>query len=113
MSDIAKLEEQITELREAVERKDLALKLEKNPEFSKLILDIFCEEECARFVRNSTDPAMPESPRRDALAMAQAAGYLRHWLSMQVVMGRRAEDEIKNIEENINELRHEAAEGRE
>ena len=41
MSEIETIQQQIDELQELVERKDLALKLEKNREFKKLILEIF------------------------------------------------------------------------
>jgi len=110
MSDIANLEVQITELQEAVEKKDLAFKLEKNPEFKKLILDGFCEKECARFARNSGDPSIPKEMREDSLAMAQAAGHLRRWLSVTVRMGLRAEEEIRQAREAITEMHQEGQE---
>lgn len=99
------IEQQIAELQELVERKDLALKLEKNRDFKKLILDGFCETECARFARNSGDPSISPENRADSLAMAQAAGHLRRYLSLCVMQGFRAEDEIRQAKEALEELR--------
>jgi hypothetical protein len=110
MSEIANIEAQITDLQELVEKKDLALKLENNREFKKLILDGFCEADCARFARNSGDPAIPKDQREDSLFMAQAAGHLRRWLSITVRMGLRAEDEIQQHQATIEEIRVEGKE---
>ena len=107
MSTIADIERQITELKELSERKDLALSLEKNSDFVKLILDGFCERECARFARNSSDPALTKEQREDSLAMAQAAGHLRRWLSVTVRMGMHADNEISEARRTIEEMRQE------
>ena len=107
MSEIETIQQQIDELQELVERKDLALKLEKNREFKKLILEIFCEKECARFARNSGDPAISPENRADSLALAQAAGHLRRFLSLCVTQGYRAEHEIVQGKAALEELRHE------
>lgn len=103
MSDSEAVKVQITELRAHVERKDLILKLEQYPEFKKIFHDIFFESECARFARMSADPALPTQNRADAMAMAQAAGLLKIWLSTQIRMGNRAADEIRQIEESIED----------
>lgn len=107
MSETENIQAHIADLKEVVERRDLALKLEKNPDFVKLILDGFCEKECARFARNSGDPAIPKDQREDSLAMAQAAGHLRRYLSFCVRIGNQAENEIKQAEETLDELRSE------
>lgn len=104
------IEQQIAGLQELVERKELALKLEKNRDFKKLILDGFCETECARFARNSGDPSLSQEDRADSLAMAQAAGHLRRYLSLCVTQGFRAEHEIHQAKEALAELRAEGNE---
>ena len=105
MSDVTEIEAQIADLKELVQRKDLALRLEKVPEFKELILDGFCEKDCARFARNSGDPSIEPENRADSLAMAQAAGHLRRWLSMTVRQGLMAEQEIAEGQEALAELR--------
>jgi hypothetical protein len=88
-----------------VDRKNLALALEKNREFKKLILEEFCEKECARFVRMSTDPGLSPENRADALAMAQAPGFLRRWLSVVVRHGIDAESRIVDAKTEIENIR--------
>lgn len=107
MNKISDIEAHIADLQPLVERKDLALKLENNREFQALILKEFCEVECARFARESGNPALSSENRADALLLAQAAGHLRRWLSMVVQMGRRAEHEIGQAKEAIDEMRQE------
>jgi len=107
MSTIAELEQQIEELQELVARRDLALKLEKNRDFKKLILEEFCVNECARYAQNSANPSLRPEERADSLALSQAAGHLRRWLSVIVRMGNQAEHEIKANREAIDEMRAE------
>lgn len=111
MTQTEQLQDQIADHREMVERKDLALKLEKNPEFKKLILEAFCEKECARFARSSSDPALSAEEQKMSLAMAQSAGHLQRWLSMTVQMGMQAERAIKDCEEAIVEIAQNGEEG--
>lgn len=105
--EIESIEAQIVDLKIRVEHKDLALELENNRAFRKLILDGFCETECARFARNSGDPALSKEEREMSLAMAQAAGHLRRWLSMTVKLGFQSENTIRDGEEQLQELRAE------
>lgn len=104
---VEELQAHIERLKELVEQRDMALKLEKNRDFKKLILDTFCVTECARFAQNSADPRLPANERADALALAQAAGYLRRFLSVVVQMGNRAAADIKEAEEAIAEAHKE------
>lgn len=105
MNAILELEGQREKLSEAVERRDLALKLSKNRDFRKLILDEFCEKECARYAQNSANPALDKSGREDSLAIAQAAGHLKRWLSVTVQMGNQAEREIVDLDQALEEAR--------
>lgn len=102
---IHQLEQRNEGLKEAVDRRDLALKLEKNREFRKVILEDFCGSECARYAQASADPNLKPEYRADALAMAQAAGHLRRFLSVIVQMGNKAEEEIRQNREEIDQLR--------
>lgn len=107
MSTVDQLEAQIEQLQELAARRDLALKLEKNREFKKLILDDFCVQECARYAHASADPNLTSEQRADALALAQASGHLRRFLSVVVQMGNQAESEIEQVREAIEEARRE------
>lgn len=107
MSEVFALEKQLADSKEAIERRELALKLYKNPEFKKLILEEFCVNECARYAQSSADPALDDRSRADALNIAQAAGHLRRFLSVIIAMGNQADRLIPDLETAIEEARHE------
>jgi hypothetical protein len=104
---VEELEQHIKALEEMVELRDMAFKLEKNREFRKLILENFCVTECARYAQASADPMLKAEQRADSLALAQAAGHLRRYLSVIVQMGNRASADIREAQEAIAEARRE------
>jgi hypothetical protein len=104
MLQIKNLENQIAANKAQVRRGELAFKLGNIPEFKELIMDEFMTAEVIRNVGLSADPSLPENQRADALAMAQAGGHLKRYLSAQVQMGRVAEREIPDLEASIQEL---------
>jgi hypothetical protein len=110
MSEVHQLEKQLSDSKKLVADKAMALKLSENREFRKLILDEFCVQECARYAQTSADPALPANERADALALAQAAGHLRRWLSVKVQMGNVAERDITELEAALEEARQEQGE---
>ena len=110
MSEVFHLERQLEEYKKVVERRDLAKKLYNNREFKKIILDDFCITECARYAQSSGDPPLTTEQRADALAMAQAAGHLRRYLSVTVQMGNSVEGQIADLEQAILEARQEEGE---
>lgn len=107
MSDVVALEQQLSNAKQLVETRRMALKLSNNHEFRKLILEEFCTNEAARMVQNSGNPALKAEERADSLAMAQASGHLKRWLSAQVQMGAHAEREIANLEAELEIARAE------
>lgn len=107
MSEVSALEKQLSDSKLSIERRQKALKLYNNPEFKSLILEEFCTTECARYAQSSADPALNPEQRADALAIAQAAGHLRRFLSVVVTMGNQAERLIPDLETAIEEARQE------
>lgn len=105
MTQIEALEQQLSDSRLLIEHRDMILKLSGNREFRKVILEGFCEKECARYARQSGDPMLSALERADALAMAQAAGHLKRFLSIQVQIGNTAHNTIPDIEIQLDELR--------
>lgn len=105
MTKIEALEQQLSDSRILVDHRDMVLKLSENREFRKVILEDFCEKECARYARASGDPALTPEQRADALAMAQAAGHLKRFLSVQVVVGNTAANTIPEVEAALEEMR--------
>lgn len=109
MASIEQLEQQKIGMNEAIERRNIAVRLAGNRDFKKLILEYFCVEECARYARQSADPAMDEAAQRDSLAMAQAAGHLKRFLSVVIRMGDDCAGHMAELDEMLDELRAEDA----
>lgn len=110
MSEVYALEKQREDAKELLARRELALKLSRNPEFKQLILQEFCINECARYAQSSGDPALNAEQRADALALAQSAGHLRRWLSVIVTMGNNAERAMPELDDAIEQARQEEGE---
>lgn len=107
MSEVFALESQLADAKKAIERREIALRLYNHSDFKSLIIDEFCTKECARYAQSSADPALNADQRADALAIAQAAGHLRRYLSVIVAMGNQAEGQMANLEQAIEEARQE------
>lgn len=110
MTEVQQLEQQLSNAKQLVAEKNMALKLSDNREFRKLILEEFCVQECARYAQLSADPSLPANERADALALAQSAGHLRRWLHVKIQMGLVAEREIGEVESTIEQVRSEMGE---
>lgn len=108
MSEVKQLEQQLSNAKALIEKRDIALRLFKNRDFRKLILDEYMVQEAARYVQCSGDPALGKEERADALLMAQSTGCLKRWLSVTVRMGNQAESEIGDLDDEIAEARAEA-----
>lgn len=107
MTQIEDLEDQLKQAEEAIELWQKALKLEKNREFKAVILDKFMVEDCAMYARTSVDQALPPEKRAHALAIAQAAGLLKQYLSVICQLGSQANGQIEHIRQAIAEARSE------
>lgn len=107
---VAALEQQKSNAKELIERRNLALKLSRNPDFKKLILKEWMVEEAARMVQVSGDPSLTPVDQANAMAMAQATGHLKRWLSVQCRMGDQAEAQMEELDEALAEARAEEAE---
>lgn len=111
MSEVAQLEQQKDSFKEQIARRDMSVRLAQNPDFKKLILDEFCVQECARYAQQSANPALSEVDQKNSLAIAQAAGHLRRFLSVVIQMGNQAESQMVQLDEAIDDARAEEAAG--
>lgn len=107
MNDVSALEEHKENLKKLVERRDLAVRLSKNRDFRKLILEEFCVNEAAVYVHNSANPALGPNERADCLGIAQAAGHLKRWLTVVGQMGAQAERDIVQTDQALDDARAE------
>jgi hypothetical protein len=109
MSDILQLTRELENEKAVKALKDRLERLLANADFRALILNGFCTEECARYVQMSVEDHIDEEGKKDAIGMAQAAGYLKRWIQIQCTMGEVAEGKISDMEEALSELRAEEA----
>lgn len=109
-SVIEGLENQLAQTKEKVEQAKRIRRLIGNKDFKNLILDGFCRDDAARLVSESGDPVLDPQQRADALAMAQAGGHLKRYLTMQLQQALTAEREIPELEQELEEARADAGE---
>jgi hypothetical protein len=110
VSEITGLEKQLEEAKYFLDRRNLAMRLAKNPDFRKLILDGFCLHDAARYAQESADPAISAEARADALNLAQASGHLKRFLSITIQMGAHAERTMPELEDTLADARAEEME---
>ena len=101
MTELEALNKQKEENKLLMQYRDMAARLYENPDFKSLVLDYWCNTECARYAQVSGDPNIPEQNRKDALAMAQAAGHFKRFLNVVTLMGNRAEAEMEELEQAV------------
>lgn len=109
MSEVAQLEHQRESFKEQIQNRDMAIRLATHPDFKKLILQEFCVNECARYAQQSANPGLSDREQKDALAIAQAAGHLRRFLSVMIQMGNNAENQMVDLDEALAEARRDEA----
>ena len=105
MSNVTHLENQKTQAKELIARREAAIRLHSNPDFKKLIVDGFMLEEAARYVQLSQDPSLEPHQQTDALRLAQASGHLKRFLQVTIQLGNTAEGEMGDLDEMIEEAR--------
>jgi hypothetical protein len=105
---VEQLENQRVGFQKALELRAAVQRLTQNSDFRKVISENFMLHECARYAQISADPAIPEKNQKDALAIAQASGHLKRYLSVLIQMGNAAEDQIGQLDDQLEEARAEA-----
>lgn len=100
-TDIERMQRDNENYRQQVSMGEVAKRLKDNKDFQALILDFYCVKECARYAQVSGDVSLPAESRQDALANAQAAGYLKRFLHTTIQMGEMA---ARSIGENEQEI---------
>lgn len=101
MTELEQLQEQKEQYKKAIEIKNAVERLNNNEDFKKIILDLFCVTECARYVQSSVNINLPAENRDWALQMAQAGGLLKEFLIVKITQGKHAENNMSRLEEEI------------
>ena len=110
-SDIEKIEIGIEEARKIIERGELAEKLSKNREFKKLILEGYFVEEASRLTHLLSDPSIIRDGNQKFVENdLMGIGGLKRYLSTIVRLGHNMQDELREMENTLEELRLEEME---
>lgn len=88
-----------------IKRMQLIEKLQNNYAFKKVILEEFCEKECAAYAKASGDANLTKEDRESAMAIAQAAGHLQRFLQVCIRMGLNAQSQMEELNNTIDEVR--------
>lgn len=103
--NIEDLELHREKLKSAVAYAEEVHKLMANPLFRKVIMEDFCVQSAARYVQESCDPMLNDTQRADALALAQAGGHLKRWLTITLQLASTSEGAIADVDAEIEKLR--------
>ena len=101
MTELEQLREQKKQYEEAIAIRNAIRRLESNSDFNKVIMELFCTEECARYVQLSVNINLPSENRDWALQMAQSAGLLKEFLTVKITQGNHAENDMLKLDEAI------------
>ena len=98
MSEVEELINEKERLNKLIYLRDQVLKLEEYKDFKEIILENFCEKDCANYVRTSTNTCISEKARENALEMAKASGHLLNYLEFIITQGNSAERQLLSLE---------------
>jgi hypothetical protein len=99
---VEQFENHLDGLKETIEFRDAVQRLAKNRDFVKVITNGFMLHEASRYVQASGDPALTAVQRADALAIAQASGHLKRFLSVSIQIGNKAQDDMPELERQLD-----------
>jgi hypothetical protein len=97
------LEAHKANLQEFAEFGNAIERLSRNPDFKKVLVKGFMEQEALRCLAMSVEPANPAHIRADMLDMAKGAAQLRNYLMIQEKMANQAKIELAEIDAIIEE----------
>lgn len=104
MSTANEIEISIEEARKLVDQSKKALALAENPVFKELVLDGYFKDEAVRLVDLYSNPNLI-AQRPEIERDLHAIGTFRRYLSQIVLAGSRAEKEIEDALETLEEMR--------
>lgn len=100
---IDELRQQKEDCQKAIDRMIKLQRLQKNSDFEELILDGFCEKECARYARLSGDPEVPENVRLASSEACKASGVFMRYIQSINMVGQMAQSELEEVENAITQ----------
>jgi len=111
MSAVTDLEAQLKAAKNTGDLHASLMRLQSNKDFRKIIMEGFCQEECARYIVMAGDSELEQNERNDALNMAMAAGHLQRYLKLQERKYEHGPDLIQNLQVELERARREESSG--
>lgn len=81
--------------------KDAIVRLVSNPDFEKVILKAYLQEEALRAISNSIQNTLHQDNVDQSIAKAQATAYLRQWFDLAIKSGQNAENELRDVNDSL------------
>jgi len=106
-NEIEQVELSIEAAQEMVARGRAAERLALVPEFKRLVLDGYFRDEAARLAHLLSDPNISEEIRAHVNRDLLGLGAFKRYLHVLVQLGHRAENEIEEARDALEEMRAE------
>jgi hypothetical protein len=106
-NDINQVEVTMEFAKELIKNADVAQRLTNNPDFKAIILDGYFADEAARLGHLVGDPETVMDPKRGTMVQNDLIGIgaLKRYMSTILMLGRRAEADLLEQGETLEELR--------
>jgi len=111
---IKAIEVNIEDARRTIDLADTLERLQKNPDFVKLIETEYLNQHALRLVYSKANPGMQGDQQQAAVIRSlDAVSELRSWFSFVMVAANTAEASIQDSERELEEMRNEDLHGSE
>lgn len=106
-NDINQVEITMEHAKELIKKAELVQRLTNHPDFKDIILEGYFTEEAARLGHLVGDPETVMDPRRGTMVQNDLIGIgaLKRYMSTILMLGRRAEADLFEQSETLDELR--------
>lgn len=107
MTEVESIELSIQAAKRDKELRDAVVRLQKNPDFKKVIVEGYFQKEALRLLELSANSRLGADVREDALAEAKATVRLKSYLETIIHLGNYAESTDAEREEALLDARRE------
>lgn len=105
MSDLTELQKHLNLLNKQVKLKEQTERLLDNEDFKAVVINGFCSDEVKRNLGMAVCSTAPKELRDLCDQLAKAGAALQNYLNTNIRLGINAEEDIKEVESQIEELR--------
>lgn len=95
---------------EAIDVANKLARLQQNPDFKAVVLDLWMVKECARYAQQAENPALQPEAQQDCARMAAAPGHFKRWMEVVSQISQVAKNSLDELDNEIDSMRAEGAE---